>query len=160
LSRDEDSGEVLASKLLMDIKALTILYPSDVALKGILAKSFVDDSDDDVRRLTRVIVPERREDTRGSALIAASEILLASFLAILGIGSLIPSMIGLGSPRQLVDYFAGQLAPSFGTGPLAVAAPIVDLAFSFLLVVGALLLLRRAALELKEAGLVVETSGS
>ncbi len=144
----------------MDIKALTILYPSDVALEGVLAKSFVDDSDDDVRRLTRAIMPERREDRRGSALIAAGEILFASFLAILGIGSFMPSMVGLGSPRQLFDFFAGQLAPSFGQGPLALAAPVIDLAFSFLLVVGALLLLRRASLELKEAGLVVETGGS
>jgi len=145
--------------LLLDIKALTTLYPSDSDLRGVLEKSLVDYSDDDVKRLTDIIRPVRHSSRLGSSLVATGEILFASFLAILGIGSFVPSMIGVESPAQFFDYFAGRLAPSFGTGPLASAASVLDLAFSILLIISALYLLRRAAIELRDAGLVVQTSG-
>lgn len=156
---NESPGDGLASKLLLDIKALTLLYKSDAALKEVLEKSFVDYSDEDVKRLTNAIQPRRQESKLGGVFVAIGEILFASFLAILGIGSFVPSMIGVQSPQQFFTYFTGRLAPSFGTGPLAAAAPVIDLAFSILLIIGALFLLGRAALELRKASLVIETSG-
>lgn len=157
LSDDHDSDQT-ASRLLLDIKALNALYPADTELRRVLERSLVDYTDDDVKRLTDAIHPARRVSRSGSVLIAAGEILLASFLAILGIGAFAPSIMGFDSPQQLSSFFSSELASSFGSGPLSTSAPIVVLALSVLLIIGALYLLRRAATELKEAGLM-ETSG-
>ncbi len=159
MAQGDEPADGIASRLLLDIKALTLLYPSDQGLRGALEKSFVDYSDDDVRRLADIIRPGRPESRVGGVLVAAGEILFASFLAILGIGAFVPSMIGVESPQQFFNYFSGRLSPSFGTGALAVAAPVIDLGFAIVLIIAALYLLRRAAAELKGAGLVMETSG-
>ncbi|MDA4135103.1 MAG: hypothetical protein OK441_06005 [Thaumarchaeota archaeon] len=158
MAQADDSRDGTASRLLLDIKALSLLYPSDSGLRGVLEKSFVDYSDDDVRRLTDIIRPGRRESRVGGVLVASSEIVFASFLAILGIGSFVPNMIGVESPQQFIGYFTDRLSPAFGSGPLATSAPIIDLAFSIVLLGGALYLLRRAATELKGAGVVIQTS--
>ncbi len=158
MSKDQDSDQ-LASRLLLDIKAVTIMHPSDLDLRQVLEKSLVDYSDDDVRRLTDAIRPTRHVNRSGSVLVAAGEIIFASFLAILGIGTFTFNMIGIESPQELFSYFAGSLAHTFGSSPLANVASIIALAFSILLIVGALYLLRRAATDLKEAGLIIERSG-
>ena len=100
MAQADDSRDGTASRLLLDIKALSLLYPSDSGLRGVLEKSFVDYSDDDVRRLTDIIRPGRRESRVGGVLVASSEIVFASFLAILGIGSFVPNMIGVESPNS------------------------------------------------------------
>jgi hypothetical protein len=159
LSEDQGSDQT-ASRLLLDIKALTVLYPTDPELRRVLDKSLVNYADEDVRRLTDAVRPAQRVSRSGSLLIATGEIVFASFLAILGIGALAPSVIGLTSPQQLSGFFSTNLASSFRSCPLSSAAPIVVLALSLLLILGALYLLRRAATDLKGAGLTIETSGT
>ena len=158
MSKEQDSDAV-ASRLLLDIKALTILHPSDGELKEVLARSFVDYADDDVRRITDTIRPSRRTNRSASILVASAEIVLASFLAIIGVGSFASNVIGFRSPQELASYFVSRLAPSFGSSPLATAASSIDLAFSAILILGALYILRMASVEVKQTLIGGEASG-
>jgi hypothetical protein len=69
-------------------------------------------------------------------------------------------MVGLSSPQQWLDYFSSALSPSFASGPLYFGLPLLDFVFSAMLLLGAFYSLRRAAKNLKRAGLILESSGS
>ena len=148
----------MVSKLKLDVKALTLLHESDTQLKEILDSAFRDSGDSAMLRFAGLLQTKRRQGARGPLLISVGEIILASFLTILGIAAFVPSMIGLLTPHQFIDYFSKALAPSLDSGPLYVGAPAIEFAFASVLVLCAFYTLRQASRNIKDSGLATETS--
>ena len=158
MSLDEDRGDGLVSRLKLDVKALTLLYESDSDLKGALDRAFTSSGDPEMLRFVGLLQARSRPRGRGSFLISVGEIVLASFMTILGIAAFLPSLTGLLTPHQLLDYFSSAVAPSFSSGPLYAAAPALDFVFATVLMVCAFYTLRQASLNIKESSLAPETS--
>jgi hypothetical protein len=158
MSVDENQGDELISKLKLDVKGLTLLYESDAALKEMLDKTFAESGDADMLRFAGLLQTRRRSGGRGPLLISVGEIILASFLTILGIVAFVPSLIGLITPRQFLDYFSHVLAPSLNSGPLFVGAPALEFVLASVLMLCAFYTLRQASQNIKESGMTLKTS--
>jgi hypothetical protein len=160
LSSDEKAGEEIISRLKLDVRALTLLYESDAKLGPILERSFLESQDQYLARFLTLLHPRRPSDSEGNIPMAVGEIVLASFLIVFGLATFVPVMVGLSTPQQWLGYFSSALAPSFTSGPLYFGIPLLDFIFSAALLLGAFYSLRRAARNLKNAGMILESSGS
>jgi ABC-type uncharacterized transport system YnjBCD permease subunit len=158
MSQDANLGDELVSKLKLDVKALTLLYESDAALKDVVDRAFTLSGDASMLRFAGMLQPRRKPGGAGSILISVGEIILASFLTVLGLAAFVPAMIGLLTPHQFIEYFSNVLAPSLNSGPLYVGAPALDFVFASVLVLCAFYTLRQASRSIKESGLARETS--
>jgi hypothetical protein len=87
--------------------------------------------------------------------VALGEIVLASFLTIVGLAAFVPVLAGLSTPQQWLGFFS-NLAPTI-SGPLSYVVPLLDFGFSALLLLGAFYTLRRASKNLKDAGMALES---
>jgi len=158
MSLDPDQEDELVSKLKLDAKALTLLQGSDTALKEMLDRAFTDSGDAELQRFARLLGTRRRPGGRGKLLTSLGEMVLASFLAVLGIAAFVPALTGLTTPRQLIDYFSGVLAPSLSSGPLYAGASALDFGLAALLMLAAFYTLREASPDIRESALALETS--
>jgi hypothetical protein len=160
LSTDEKAVEEIIARLKLDVMALTLLYESDAKLRLVLEKSFGESQDEYVTKFMGLLQPRRASRGEGSIPMAVGDIVLASFLTVIGLAAFVPAMAGLSTPQQWLGYFSGALSPSFASGPLYFGVPLLDFIFSAALLLGAFYSLRRAAKNLKNAGLVLESSGT
>jgi hypothetical protein len=158
MSGDKNRGGELVSKLKLDVKALTLLYESDVALQDTLDKTFREPGDADMLRFVRLLQSRRRPGGLGALLISLGEIILASFLTVLGIVAFIPALIGLVMPQQFLDYFSRILVPALASSPLFVVAPALDFVLASVLMLCAFYTLRQASQNIRESGMILETS--
>lgn len=149
MSADEKGQDEVLSRLLMDVRALALLHESDEDLRQLVERSFLESKDDYVRRFVGMLQRRQRPESEGGFSIGLGEIVLAAFLTIIGLAAFVPIMAGLDTPKQWFTYVSGSLASSFASGPLYQAAPLLDLAFSVLLLLGAFYTLRRASRSLK-----------
>ncbi len=159
MSKDEKAGDEIVARLKLDVKALTLLYESDADLRPLLEKSLLESQEDYATRFVGLLQSRRPSEDGGHLPVALGEIVLASFLTIVGLAAFVPAMAGL-SPQQWLDYFSNALAPSFTSGPLSVGAPLLDFVFAAALLLGAFYSLRRASKNLKNAGMVLESGRS
>jgi hypothetical protein len=159
LSTDAKAGDEVVSRLKLDVRALTLLYESDAELRPVVEKAFLESQDDYMMRFTAMLQRRRSTDGGGNIPVALGEIVLASFLTIVGLAAFVPVMAGFSSPQQWLDYYASVLARSVTSGPLSFGVTILDFLFAALLLLGAFYSLRRASINLKRAGLVVDSSG-
>ncbi len=159
MSANEKASEDIISRLKLDIRALALLHESDAELRPVLERSFLESQDEYVRRFVGLLRPGQQQREGGNVPIALGEIVLASFLTIIGLAAFVPVMAGLSTPQQWLSYFS-SLAPSSANGPFFASVPILDFVLSAMLLLGAFYSLRRASKNLKRAGLVLEQSGS
>lgn len=160
MSNDIGDGEEIVSRLKLDIRALTLLYESDGELRPVLERSLVESQEDYVMRFTGLLQKKRQSETGGNLPMALGEIVLACFFTIVGLAAFVPVMAGVSTPQQWFYYFSSAISPSFTSGPLFPAVALLDFVFATLLLLGAFYSLRRAARNLKGAGLALESSGS
>jgi hypothetical protein len=160
LSTDQNAGDEIVSRLKLDIRALTLLYESDTELRPIIERSFLEPREAYVTRFMGLLQPRQPSKGDGNIPMALGEIVLASFLTIVGLAAFVPLMAGLSTPQQWLNYFSSALSPSFAGSPLYFGVPLLDFIFSAMLLLGAFYSLRRAAKSLKKAGLALEQSGS
>ena len=153
--KDEKAGEEAAARLKLDVKALTLLYESDSDLRPVLEKSLLEAQDEYVRRFVGLLQSRRQTGDGGNLPVALGEIVLASFLTIVGLAAFVPVMAGLSTPQQWLSYLSTALAPST-SGPLRSWVPLLDFVFAAALLLGAFYSLRRAAKNLKNAGMILE----
>jgi hypothetical protein len=158
MSVDENQGGELVSKLKLDVKALTLLYESDLALQGMLDKAFAESGDAEMLRFARLLQARRRPGGLGALLISVGEIILASFLTVLGIAVFIPALVGLVMPQQFLDYFSRTIVPSLASSPLFVVAPALDFILASVLMLCAFYTLRQASQSIRESAMILETS--
>jgi len=155
MEADGKAGEEIVGRLKLDVRALTLLYESDSDLRPVVEKAFTESQDRYVMRFVELLQRRKKEEDRGGNVpLAVGEIVLASFLTILGLAAFVPSMAGLSTPQQWLGYLSNAVGPA--TGPVYAGAPLIDFVFSALLLLGAFYSLRRAAKVLKEAGLVTD----
>ena len=160
MSKDEKAGDEVVARLKLDVKALTLLYESDADLRPVLERSLLESQEGYVTRFVGLLQSKRPSGDGGNLPVAVGEIVLASFLTIVGLAAFVPVMAGLSTPQQLFGYFSTALAPSFASGPLRLGVPLLDFVFSALLLLGAFYSLRRASKNLKNAGLILEPGRS
>ena len=160
MSADVKAGDDIVSRLKLDVRALTLLYESDAELRPVLEKAFLESQDEYVTRFARLLRPRRpTEADRGNVPIALGEIVLASFLTIVGLAAFVPVMTGLDEPQQWLEYFTSILSRSGSSVTFGFEIPILDFIFAALLLLGAFYSLRRASLNLKRAGFALDSSG-
>jgi hypothetical protein len=160
LSKDEKAGDEIVARLKLDVKALTLLYEADADLRPVLERSLIDSQEGYVTRFLGLLQTRRPPEDGGEVPMALGEIVLASFLAIVGLAAFVPVMAGLSTPQQWLGYFSSAVAPALMSGPLQFGVSLLDFAFSAALLLGAFYSLRRAAKNLKNAGMVLEPGRS
>ena len=154
----ESATNELVARLKLDVKALTLLYESDSELQHVLDRSLSESQEDYVIRFVRLLQSRRPpSEDEGSIPVALGEIVLASFLTIVGIASFVPVLAGLTTPQQWLGYISSAVVPPLSSGPFAFGLPLLDFVFSAALLLGAFYSLRRATKNLKRAGMVPET---
>ncbi len=158
MSADEKAQDEVVSRLLLDIRALALLHESDEELRPLVERSFLESQDDYVRRFVGMLQRGQKSEGGGSFPMAVGQVVLASFLTIIGLAAFVPIMAGLDTPQQWFSYVSNSLASSFASGPLYEGAPILDFAFALLLLLGAFYTLRQASKNLKRTTLAPQTS--
>jgi len=159
LGTNERAGDEIVARLKLDIRALTLLYDSDGDLHPVLARSLLESQEGYVLRFMGLLQSRRASGDGGNLPVALGEIVLASFLTIVGLAAFVPVMAGLSTPQQWLAYFSSAVA-SVNSGPLSAGVPLLDFIFSAVLLLGAFYSLRRAAKNLKNAGMILESGRS
>ncbi len=159
-SRDERAGDEVVARLKLEVKALTLLYESDADLRPVLEKSLLESHEDYATRFVALLQSRRQPEEGANLPVALGEIVLASFLTIVGLAAFVPVMAGLSTPKEWLDYFSSSLVPSFTNGPLYYGVPLLDFVFAAMLLFGAFYSLRRASKNLKNSGLILEQGRS
>ena len=159
MGTNDKAVEDILSRLKLDMRALSLLHESDSVLRPIVERSLLESQDAYVVRFLALLQSRRPPEKEGSLVIAIAEIVLASFLTLVGLAAIVPVMAGMTTPQLWVGYFSSAIASSTN-GPLYFGAPILDFVFSGALLLGAFYSLRRASKNLKNAGMVVEPGRS
>src|SRR5579863_4500211 len=106
LSKDEKAGDEVIARLKLDVKALTLLYESDADLRPVLERSLLESQDGYMTRFVSLVQSRRPSEEGGNLPVALGEIVLASFLTIVGLAAFVPVMAGMSTPQQWLDYFS------------------------------------------------------
>ncbi|MGI0092057.1 MAG: hypothetical protein ACREBS_10135 [Nitrososphaerales archaeon] len=140
----------IVDQLVLDIKSLMLLNPSDESLRKLVEDKIVSSRDDQVVEFVGMLQSRRSLNVKGSILAALGEMVLASFLVIVGLAILAPSMVGFGSPDQLSNYFI-QIASSWSVQSFAgnPVVPAIEFVLALVLLLGAFYNLRIAAMNLE-----------
>jgi ABC-type uncharacterized transport system YnjBCD permease subunit len=122
-----------------------------------LERSILESQEGYMIRFLGLLQSKRPSEEGGNLPVALGEIVLASFLTILGLAAFVPVLANLSTPQQWLSYFSSAVGPSFTNGPLYLGAPLLDFVFSAVLLLGAFYSLRRASKNLKNAGMILES---
>ena len=151
---DLHKNDEILNKLILDIKALVLLSENDDQLSSTVQENIVGSHDEQVSKFISSIKPVGNTgNLRGYFLTALGELVLASFLTVVGLSLLAPSLMGIQSPNQLLSYFSeivNGISSNSLSNPLI---PVLDFLFALLLLLGSFYLLRHASVDLKHAGL-------
>jgi hypothetical protein len=143
------STDEVLSRLLLDIKGLMLLSGSEISLQTLVKEKIVSSHDEEVVKFVSMMNTRKPESRWASLLIAISEMLLASILAVGGLALLAPSVLGFSSPDQLSSYLSqivSTISPKSLSNPIIPAGEFI---ISALLLVGAFYNLRIAAANLR-----------
>ncbi|HXW36652.1 MAG TPA: hypothetical protein VEJ36_01935 [Nitrososphaerales archaeon] len=142
----------MASKLVLDMKALALLNPSDKDLQKLVTENLLDSHDDQVRRVLDSIKSVSPRKGEGNVVIAVGELLLASFLMIAGLVAIAPFLAGVSSPSTLLQYFSSSIGTLATSPAFFPVLPELVVLLSVVLLMSALYALRKASATLKEQG--------
>lgn len=149
-----DPAEESIDRILLEIKALSFLSASDEAMADRLRDRILASHDEDVKRFLSAVEPVRPSRAWGQILIGVGELVLAAFLTVMGILTIVPSILGLDSPGQVVRYF-GDVFTGISTAGLS--DPVIlsmSFAMAIFLLLSAFYTLRQAAPHLRRGGVV------
>lgn len=139
------------SRILLDIKALMLLGGSEVTVATAVREKIALSHDEQISTFVSILAASSKKEDRAlpQLFIALSEMILASFLAVIGLAILAPSIVGFGSQAELVAYFDEIIS---GISVHSLSNPIVPAAefvIAVLLLVGAFYNLRISASSLR-----------
>lgn len=157
LTSDETRTEDLLDRLILEIKAMALLYGSEVELRERLEGKVLESHDESVRRFVRALQTETPRATGRLMAIALGELVMACILVVAGTIVLVPTVVGVDSLASLVQYFAERTSGAVGGSPLSPYLSFVEFAIGVLLMLSAFFALREAALNLKQAGLAIKS---
>jgi len=155
LADNETGKDDLVDKLVLDIKATSLLYGSESELREDLQSKIAGSQDQSVQEFVKALQLEK--PTHGGKLlgIAIGELVMAAILVVAGAVVLFPSAIGLNTVGSLTQYYASRVTGALGGSPLSPYVSFAEFAVGVLLVLSAFFTLREAASNLKEAGFSV-----
>ncbi len=154
---DDKRTEDLLDRLLLEIKAISLLYGSEAELRDKLDSRLVGSHDESVRRFVRALQAEARVETGRKLAVALGELLAASILVVVGTIVLVPTVVGVDSMAGLVEYFSERTSGVLATSPLSPYVTFVEFGVGIVLMLSAFFVLRQAAFNLKRAGLSVKS---
>lgn len=157
LTSDESKIEDLLDRLVLEIKAMALLYQSEEELRDRVEGKITESNDESIRRFVRALQSHGREETRGRLALALGELLTAAILVVAGAVVLIPTVAGVGTLSSFVQYFAERTSGTLGTTPLSPYLTFMEFAVGAALLLAAFFALREAALNLRRAGLNVKS---
>jgi len=146
-----DPAEESIDRILLEIKALSFASASEEAMVDRLRERILASHDEDVKRFVSAVEPIRPSRAWGQILIGAGELLVAAFLTVAGFVAIVPSVLGLDSPGQVMRYF-GDVFYAVSTAGLS--DPVIlgaSFAIAVFLLLAAFYTLRQAAPLLRHA---------
>jgi hypothetical protein len=145
----EGEQEQALDRLVLDIKSLMLLAESSASLEALIDRKLVGSHDEHVEEFLRLVQPQSKSTARGNLLVAAAELVLASFLIIAGLVTVLPAVVGFTSPEQLV-VFIGQITSRVSLQTLSdPVVPALELLLAVALLLGAFHTVRLAATNLE-----------
>ena len=156
LSSDEKRAEDLLDKLILDIKATTLLLGSEDELKRTLDSRLTGSPDESLQKFVRVLQVREGGRTGRLVAIALGELMLASILVAAGAVVLVPNIAGIDTFSGLLGYLAGRASGTLAGSPLSPYLSLMEFAIGFVLLLSAFYSLREAASNLKGAGFSAE----
>ncbi len=157
LTSDENGSDELLDRLILEIKAVSLLYGTETELRDRLEGKLVESHDESVRRFVEALQTGGPAETGRRLALALGELLTAAILVMAGAVVLIPTVVGVNTLSNLVQYFAERTSGALGTSPLSPYLSFMEFAVGVVLLLSAFFALREAALNLKQAGLSVKS---
>jgi hypothetical protein len=157
LASNETQRDDLLDRLILEIKAIVLLYGSESDLKDELQSKIRESHDESVLEFVKALQVEKPAQSGKLLAIALGELVMASILVVAGAIVLVPTAIGLNTVGSLVQYYSSRLSGNLGGSPLSPYISFVEFILGVLLVLSAFYALREAASNLKEAGFAVRS---
>jgi len=147
----------LLDRLILQIKAVTLLYGSDAELREKLGSRLTDSHDEGLRRFVGALQIQTKMETGRLLAIAVGELVMACLLVVAGTIVLVPTVTGVNSLAGLAQYLSERAGGSSVGSLLSPYVSFIEFALGVTLVLSAFFALREAATNLKEAGLAVKS---
>lgn len=157
MSSKDSRIEDLLDRLVLEAKAIALLYGTDAELRRKLEGRLTASHDEGVRRFVNALQKEAQRETGRLLAIAAGELFMASILVVAGTIVLVPNVAGVNTLSGLVQYFADRVSGNLTGSPLSPYLSFAEFAVGVALVLSAFFALREAAANLKQAGLAVKS---
>jgi hypothetical protein len=157
LSANDRRIDELIEKLLLDIKGVVLLQGSDSELRERIQGRVAGSRDDSVQRFVAALQLGKRSGTGRLVVVALGELIVASLLVIAGAVVILPTVAGISTPSALIRYFTQQVYGGLGGSPLSGYVSLIEFVMGAFLLISAFYALRLAALNLKEAGVAVNS---
>ena len=157
MAADESRGEELLDRLILEIKAVSLLYGSDAELRDRVRSKITESNDESIRRFVEAIQAEGPVQTGRKLALALGELLTAAILVVAGAVVLVPTVVGVNTLSSLVQYFAERTSGTVGNSPLSPYLSFMEFGVGVVLLLAAFFSLREAAQNLKQAGLTVRS---
>jgi hypothetical protein len=158
-ARDERADDLL-DRLMLEIKAVGLLYGSEAELRDVLESEVLKSNDESVRRFVKALQTPGASDTGRRLAIAAGELVMAAILVFAGALTLVPTIVGANTLASFIQYFAERTSGTIGSSPLSPYLSFLEFGTGVMLLLSAFFALREAALNLKRAGLSVRSGES
>ena len=156
MSTSDSGTEDLLDRLVLEMKAISLLYGSEAELRRELEK-VTGSNDESILRFVKALQTEGPIQTGRKFALALGELLTAAILVVAGAVVLVPTVAGVNTLSSIVQYFAERTSGSVGTSPLSPYLSFMEFGVGVVLLLAAFFSLREAALNLKQAGLAVKS---
>lgn len=157
MAADESRTDELLDRLVLEIKAFSLLYGSDAELRDRMENRITESNDESIRRFVKALQTEGPVQTGRKLAVALGELLTAAILVMAGALVLVPTVVGVNTLSGLVNYLAERTSGTVGTSPLSPYLSFMEFGVGVVLLLAAFFSLREAALNLKQAGLAVRS---
>lgn len=154
MNQDAKQQDPFLSKLVLDMKALGLLYPSDVELRNVVQTGLLDTHDEQLQRVLHSLSSGRPEKNGNSVALALGQLILGSFLMVAGIAAIAPFLMGVTNSSALAKFFGAALSNAAAAPAFFPVLPELVILLSVALLLSALYALRRASVTLKDAGYI------
>ena len=157
LAADESRTEELLDRLILEIKAVSLLYGSDAELRDRLESRIKESNDQSIQRYVEALQTKGPIPTGRKLALALGELLTAAILVVAGAVVLVPTVAGVNTISSLAQYFSDRTSGAVGTSPLSPYLTFMEFGVGVVLLLAAFFSLREAALNLKRSGFAVRS---
>ncbi|MHB8395861.1 MAG: hypothetical protein ACYDAZ_00915 [Thermoplasmataceae archaeon] len=150
-SQKVDSFDNMLDQAILSIKGLMLLAPGTTGSSNMIRKKISESLDDDLRNFATLVSVKRSHKVGSMVLMALGEVIIASFLIVIGIFLAIPPVVTGGSGG--LQSFLAATGNALSYSGSSVISSMVDFALSIILLLSAFYSIREAAKSLNEAGI-------